>query len=79
MCVEAGLECAEISYCGGYLSQKMTGLWRTIGQWTSSRAARFAVTLPLRVIPVLFPDRLLTRSIDWPFFSICLEAYKRRF
>lgn len=65
----------RISYCGGFSSQKLTGFLRMfqgksylIG-WTTSLPAR-----PL--VPLV--DGILNRLVDYPPFSICLEAYKAK-
>jgi len=79
LCQRAGLRLSRTTYCSGYLSQKVTGLWRLSEKYMRSRVIAWAVTLPLRLIPLLLLDGLLTRFIDWPFYSICIEAYKPRY
>jgi SAM-dependent methyltransferase len=79
LCRQSGLICGEISYCGGIVSQKATGLWR-LAEWLPGGAAvRWLATLPLRVLPFVLADGPVTRALGLPFFSICLEAYKPRF
>jgi len=79
LCTDAGLQVEEISFCSGFISQKATYLWRCAGAVPGGKAVQWLVTLPLRVLPLLLPDAWLTRTLNWPFFSICLHAYKPRF
>jgi len=79
LCGTAGLVCGEVSYYGGYVSQKATGLWRFARKIPIGSAGQWIITLPVRLLPVISFDRSLTRTIGWPFYSICLEAYKPRF
>lgn len=79
LCSEAGLEVEEVSFCSGIVSQKATLLWRQAGRLPGGSAIRWLVSLPLRLLPLVVPDRWLTRTLNWPFFSICLHAYKPRF
>jgi SAM-dependent methyltransferase len=79
LCERTGLVCHEVTYCGGYLSQKMTKVWRTSGFMPGGSGVRWVLTLPLRVVPAILPDSRFTQLINWPFFSICLEAYRPRF
>jgi SAM-dependent methyltransferase len=76
LCQIAGLTVQEISYCSGFVSQKITWLMRTISKF-SLRFGWLSV-LPLRVLPLML-DRMITVLTRWPYFSICLEAYKPRF
>jgi len=73
LCQAAGLSVDAFSYCSGILSQKITFLLRTLSR--VHRLVGLAVILPLRVLPPLF-DPWLTKSLRWPFYSICLEARK---
>lgn len=79
LCEKSGLMVEETSYCSGFVSQKATYLWRRVARLPGGSAVRWLVTLPLRLLPLVLPDRVLSRVIGWPFFSICLEAYKPRF
>jgi len=76
LCVCADLVPEEISYCSGVLSQAITGLLRALAE--IHILLGWAIILPLRIIPPVF-DRLATDLIRWPYFSICLEAYKPRY
>jgi hypothetical protein len=65
----------EVSYCSGFLSQKVTVLLRWLEKF--SHAFAWVVTLPLRLLPFL--DLIVTPPLRWPGYSICLEAVKPRF
>lgn len=76
LCDRAGLVTERISYCSGFLSQKIAWL-----QWVLSKLhpmLAWVVILPLRVLPPVF-DTLISKVTGWPAYSICLEAYKPRF
>jgi 2-polyprenyl-3-methyl-5-hydroxy-6-metoxy-1,4-benzoquinol methylase len=76
LCQHAGLAVEQVSYCSGFLSQKVTWLLRVLSQihyllgWT--------VVLPLRILPPLL-DPLIHKLTNWPYFCITLEAYKPRY
>jgi SAM-dependent methyltransferase len=72
LCARAGLEVDDISYCSGFLSQKITYLFR-IGSKVN-RILGWGAILPLRVLPLL--DPALSRLLRWPDYSICLRAHK---
>ena len=76
LCELAGLRVESIGYCGGFTSQKVTGLMR----WVSERSVALAwvLALPFRPVPPLV-DPCIARVFGWPGFSITLEAYKPRF
>jgi 2-polyprenyl-3-methyl-5-hydroxy-6-metoxy-1,4-benzoquinol methylase len=76
LCDQANLMIDTISYCSGFLSQKITFIQRVISQ--VHPLLGWGAILPLRVLPPLF-DRFVTGLLRWPYFSICLEAYKPRF
>ena len=76
LCGTAGLEVEEISYCGGYFSQKVTGVQRFFEK--HSTVIGWLIVLPLRILPLLF-DRIIRKVFDFPDYSIGLIAYKRRF
>jgi len=73
LCRDAGLTLKSYTYCSGILSQKITTLMRWISR--ASPLLAWAVTLPLRPFPLVF-DRWLTPLLNWPCFSICIEAEK---
>lgn len=73
LCEEVNLVCDSISFCSGFLSQKITYLLRTLS--SISPLLAWALTLPLRPLPLLM-DPMFTKLTHWPFFSICLEAHK---
>lgn len=74
LCEHADLRVEHIGYCSGFLSQMVTRLWRRV---KGPLPLRFAVTLPLRLLPPLL-DGAIARLSGWPGYSICLVAYKRR-
>ena len=76
LCRHAGLEVERISYCSGFLSQKITWLAREL--FTIHHVLGWALVAPLRILPLLL-DPLIYRLTRWPQFSIALEAYKPRF
>jgi SAM-dependent methyltransferase len=71
----AGLECEEISYCSGIVSQKVTRLMRNGA--SVHHLFGWGMVLPLRMFIPLF-DALISRWSRAPPYSICLEAYKPR-
>lgn len=73
LCAAAGLQEPEISYCSGFLSQKMTWLLRTAS--AVHPLIRHVLVFPFRIIPPVF-DPVLKCFFDWPPFSICMEARK---
>ena len=76
LCVESELVVERISFCSGILSQKITALQRLFSKIHPMLG--WGIVLPLRVLPPVF-DRLISNLIKWPYFSICLEAYKPRY
>lgn len=74
LCADAGLIAEEIAYCGGFFSQKITGLLRILGFGILG----WALTLVPRILPILL-DPLVAKATGWPDYSICLMAYKPRF
>jgi hypothetical protein len=75
LCERSGLEFEHISYCSGFVSQKVAALMR----WLSAINAvlPWALILPLRALPPLL-DPIITVLLGWLYYSICLEAYKPR-
>lgn len=73
LCISANLIPENISYCSGFISQKITFIQRKLS--LIHPLLGFCAILPLRILPPLF-DGLITRLLGWPYFSICLEAYK---
>jgi 2-polyprenyl-3-methyl-5-hydroxy-6-metoxy-1,4-benzoquinol methylase len=74
LCEEADLALEAVSYCVGFLSQKVSQLYFTLSKIHHSVA--WAAVHPLRLLPVLF-DPVLARRTSWPSYSICLEARRR--
>lgn len=73
LAADAGLVVEEISWCSGFLSQKITGVFWTVGR--KSLMLAWLLVLPLRILPPLF-DRLIAKMFRWPGYSICLVARK---
>lgn len=76
LCDDAGLVLEEVSYCSGYLSQRVTKLMRVLAR--IHYLVAWAAVLPLRILPPLI-DGPLTRLLGWRPYSIGIEAYKPRF
>jgi 2-polyprenyl-3-methyl-5-hydroxy-6-metoxy-1,4-benzoquinol methylase len=76
LCSNAGLNVEEISYCSGYLSQRITGLYRILCSINPLFA--WAFILPFRILPPMF-DKLINKIFKYPDYSICLVATKNRF
>jgi 2-polyprenyl-3-methyl-5-hydroxy-6-metoxy-1,4-benzoquinol methylase len=68
-----GLQIQRITFCSGFLSQKITWILRTVERWNHLLA--LAVILPLRLLPPLF-DPVIARLTKWPGYSICVVAVK---
>lgn len=75
LCEESGLVCEEVSYCTGFISQKITALMRSLGRFGTRFA--WAAAFPLR--PLTIFDGLLSRIFHYPGYSICMVAVKPRF
>lgn len=76
LCREAGLVMEKVSYCSGFISQKITAISRLLHPIHPLLA--WALILPLRPFPPLL-DPIVSRLFRWPSYSICMEAYKPRF
>lgn len=76
ICVQAGLVCEEIAYCSGILSHKLCYLQRTVSRLHPLLG--WLVVLPFRMLPPML-DRYITTAMRWPYYSICMQAYKPRF
>lgn len=76
LCTHANLIPENISYCSGFLSQKITSIQRALSR--IHPLVGWSVILPLRLLPPIF-DLFITRLLHWPSFSICLEAIKPRY
>jgi SAM-dependent methyltransferase len=73
LCAAAGLQVAQIGYCSGFLSQRITRLMRTAG--AIHRVLGWGLVLPLRPLPPLV-DAWVSRILRWPGYSITLTAKK---
>lgn len=69
----AGFAVHEISWCSGFLSQKLTGLMRVTSR--TNHYLSWSLTFPLRILPPMF-DKSITKMLGWPLYSICLSAVK---
>lgn len=76
LCLEAGLVVEKIDYCSGFFSQALARIQVSLGRVSSKLAWLFI--LPLRPLPILF-DRLIHGIFKYPYFTICMLAYKPRF
>ena len=76
LCQQANLKLEYTTYCSGFLSQKITFLYRLLTRlhpivgWLS--------ILPFRILPYMF-DRIVSNIFNWPNYSICIEAYKPKY
>ena len=75
LCSHANLVIEETSYCTGFVSQKSMYVLRTLS--SLHPLLGWVVVLPLRIFPPLC-DRLIASVTKFPYFSICIEAYKPR-
>jgi 2-polyprenyl-3-methyl-5-hydroxy-6-metoxy-1,4-benzoquinol methylase len=71
LCASAELKIARISYCSGFVSQKLTALMRTACR--IHPLFGWSLVLPLRALPLIL-DPWLSRAFRWPGFSITLVA-----
>ena len=76
LCEDSGLMFESESFCSGFLSQKITSLYRALSKIHPLLA--WAIILPLRILPPIF-DRAITKLIDYPYYCICVEAYKPKY
>jgi SAM-dependent methyltransferase len=76
LCSHAGLVPERFSYCSGFLSQKLTTALRVLSR--IHPLFGWIMVLPFRPLPLAL-DKPLTALIQWPYYSICLEAYKPRY
>jgi SAM-dependent methyltransferase len=76
LCLIAGLVPERYSYVSGFLSQKLTSVSRVLSGFHPILG--WLVILPFRWLPPLV-DNTIHRLTKYPYFSICLEAYKPRY
>jgi SAM-dependent methyltransferase len=69
ICEKTGFKVIKVEYCSGFLSQKITSLFRILTKM--NQALGWGIVLPLRVLPPLFD-----RFIPYTGYSICLIAQK---
>ena len=75
LCSRATLTLERITFCTGLISQKVTGILRILSG--IHKLLAWNAILPLRLLPPLL-DRPVTHLANWPYYSICIEAYKPR-
>ena len=73
LCDRAGLKPEAISYCTGFVSQKITHLHFITKKIHPAFA--WLVINPFRIFPILLDD-VVTKWFQYPHYSICLEASK---
>jgi SAM-dependent methyltransferase len=76
LCGNAGLVLENVSFCSGFLSQKLTFILRKLSRINHFFA--WAVVTPFRWLPPML-DRFVTPFMCYPYYSICIEVYKPRF
>ena len=74
LCKEANLQVESIDYVSGFLTQKLTALMQIIGKVHPFLG--WIIILPFRVFPLVF-DKLVTKAMKYPYYSICLTANKK--
>ena len=74
LCKTAGLQVDNVSFCSGFLSQKITYLLRVLSR--THYIVAWIATLPLRLLPMV--DPAVTSLLRWPNYSICVEAHKQQ-
>jgi SAM-dependent methyltransferase len=81
LCERVGFRVEEIGCVSHYFSQRSTTVLRFLN-WHLGSTLGWVLSLPLRLLPVLFDGwlgRWLGHWLDRPGFSITLVAYKPRF
>ncbi|HEX6277290.1 MAG TPA: methyltransferase domain-containing protein [Polyangiaceae bacterium] len=73
LCEQSGLTVNEVGSCSGLLSQKATWVTYTTGKVNPTLARM--LTAPLHPL-VATLDSSVTRWVDWPPYSFCIEATK---
>jgi 2-polyprenyl-3-methyl-5-hydroxy-6-metoxy-1,4-benzoquinol methylase len=76
VCEGSGLTVTEISYCSGFMSQKLTAFQRGLSKLITYYPA-WALTLPLRIFPLIL-DKQISKLFKWPGYSICMVARKTK-
>jgi 2-polyprenyl-3-methyl-5-hydroxy-6-metoxy-1,4-benzoquinol methylase len=75
LCAATGFEVISITYCSGFMSQKVTAFFRVIIKIFGYPVA-WVLIAPFRLLPLIF-DKLITAVFKWPGYSICLAARKK--
>lgn len=64
----------KISFCSGFLSQKLTYIYRRL--FVINKYIAILAILPLRPIQIIF-DNYVTKLLNYKKFSICVEAKRK--
>ncbi len=64
----------KISYCSGFLSQKLTYIYRKL--FAINKYFAIITILPLRPFQIIF-DNFVTKILNYKKFSICVEARRK--
>ena len=75
LCDNANLELKEITYCTGFISQKITKIYRLLHLHHVHPIIAWMLIMPFRILPLMF-DPIISKFSKYPQLSICLEAYK---
>lgn len=74
LCQQSNLTVEKISFCSGFLSQKIAWIQRILSMKIHPIIS-WIVILPIRIFPPIF-DSSIRKFTGWPDYSICLEARK---
>ncbi len=74
LCEQADLAVDAVSYCTGFISQKLT-LIHYKAAIHKVHLLGWAIINPFRILPPLL-DPMVAQWTHWPDYSICLEAHK---
>jgi SAM-dependent methyltransferase len=76
LCKQADLILEHQTFCTGPISQYIGRLNRRLS--SVNRWLAWFIVLPLRPLPPIL-DPIVTRIFTYPYYSICIEAYRPRF
>ena len=74
LCRRSNLTVEEVSFCSGFLSQKIAWIQRVLSVKIHPIVG-WIMILPLRIFPPVL-DSFIRKFTGWPDYSICLEAKK---
>jgi len=75
LCDNANLELKEITYCTGFVSQKITKIYRLLQLCHVHPIIAWILIMPFRILPLIF-DPIISKVYKYPPLSICFEACK---